>query len=140
MKGDAIPDQNHIARYCSPKHIDDGKIQPTAFMLKQTEESLSVNWLEFLNPKNRQTEIAELRNIYSLKLTVRSRAKIAVLNVGEVREKVLTESPDRRNLRVLHDPEADDLSHSGIYGLRPDAELIAELMLQTVREDYPVRN
>jgi hypothetical protein len=139
MKGDKIPDQNHIARFCRPMQVADRQIQATAFMLRVGEESLSVNWLEFLNCSSRKSEIAELRKIYSSKLKVGSHAKIAVLNVGGVREKVLTESPDRRNLEVLHNPELDDPSHSGIYNLRQDDELIAELILETVHETYPAR-
>ncbi len=139
MKGDKIPDQNHIARYCKPTQVSDGQIQATAFMLRTGEESLSVNWLEFLNCSCRESEIVEIQNIYSTKLSVGARAKIAVLNIGEVRKKVLKESPDRRNLEVLHNPENDDSSHSGIYNLKQDDELIAELLLETVREVYSAR-
>jgi hypothetical protein len=95
--------------------------------------------LEFLNCSSRDREITEIRNIYSTKLNVGARAKIAVFNVGEVREKVLTGSIDRRNIEVLHDPKDDDPSHSGIYNLEPDGELIAELILETVRETYHAR-
>lgn len=140
MKGDKIPNRDHVGRYCSPKNVSNGEIQATAFMLRADEESLSVNWLESLNCSNRESEIAELRNIYSAKLNVGLRAKIAVLCVGEVCEKVLTESPDRRNLDVLHDPIVNDLSHSGIYNMKQDNELIAELILETVLESYPARN
>jgi hypothetical protein len=141
MKGDPIPDQHHIARLCRPKYISDEKIQASAFMVKVGEESLSVNWLEFLKSSSRENEIAELQNIYSKKFNkVEVRAQIAVLNVGEVREKVLVESPDRQNLKVLHNPEINDPSHSGIYNLRHDDEIIiAELILETVRETYPAR-
>ena len=136
MKGDKIPNQHHITRYCQPKYILDGQIQPGAFKLRASEESLSVNWLEFLNCSSRESEITKIRNIYSAKLNVGVRAKIAVLNVGEVRKKILEESPDRRKLEVLHDPapEMNDPSHSGIYNLKQDDELIAELILETVRE------
>ena len=139
MKGDKIPDQNHIARYCKPTQVSDGQIQATAFMLRAGEESLSVNWLEFLNCSSRESEITEIRNIYSAKLNVGARAKIAVLNVGEVRQKVHTESPDGRNLEVIHVPLIDDPSHSGIYNLKQDDELVAELILETVREAYSAR-
>ena len=143
MKGEKIPDQHHIARYCRPWQAPDGQIQATAFFLREGEECLSVNWLEFLNCPNRESEIAELRNIYFAKLDrVAAGAKIAVLNVGEVCHKVLTESPDRRNLEILHDPQSgtvNDPSHSGIYNLKHDDELIAELILETVRETYPAR-
>ncbi len=139
MKGDTIPDQNHITRFCKPTQAPEGEIQPTAFMLRTGENSLSVNWLEFLKCSSRENEISEMRTIYSKKLQVGARAKIAVLNVGEVRKKVLTESPDARNLEVLHDPFIDDLSHSGIYNLKQDDDLIAELILETVKESYPAR-
>lgn len=141
MKGDTIPDQHHVARLCRPKHISDENIQAGAFMLRAGEESLSVNWLEFLKSSCREKEISELQNVYSKKFNkVEARAQIAVLNVGEVREKVLRESTDRRNLKVLHDPEANDPSHSGIYNLRHDDEIIiAELILETVQETYLAR-
>jgi hypothetical protein len=142
MKGEKIPDPHHIARYCRPTQAPDGQIQATAFMLRGGEDSLSVNWLEFLKCSSRESEIAELRKTYSAKLTIGAQAKIAVLNVGEVRKKVLTESPDRRNLEILHDPQygtINDPSHSGIYNLKQDDELIAELVLETIRETYPAR-
>ena len=140
MKGDEIPDQHHIARYCRPTQAPGGEIQAAAFFLREDEESLSVNWMEFLSCPNRESEIAQLRNIYFAKLKrVAAGAKIAVLRVGEIRQKVLMGSQDRRNLKVLHSPEVNDPSHSEIYNLKPDYELIAELILQTVLEAYPAR-
>ena len=92
MKGDKIPNHDHIARYCKPITVEDGQIQATAFMVRTGEESLSVNWLEFLSCSNRENEIAELRKIYSRKFNkVGMSAKIAVLNIGEVCGKVLTQ-------------------------------------------------
>lgn len=139
MKGDKIPDQHHIGRYCRSTHTSDGQIQATAFMLRSGEEILSVNCLELLNCSGRESEVAQLRTIYATKLNVGARAKIAILNVGEVRNHVLDESPDRRNLKVLHDPQSEDPSHSGIYNLREDDELIAELIRKTVRGTYSAR-
>jgi hypothetical protein len=144
MKGDPLPPSDHIARYCKPTQAPNGQIQATAFMLRLGEKSLSVNWLEYLKCSSREHEITEIRNIYASKFNrVSASAKIAVFNIGEVREKVLTESEDRRNLEVLHDPIEDkppDPSHSGVYNLRSDDELIAELILETVLEDYPARH
>lgn len=141
MKGDKIPDQDHISRLCLPRTIaEDGQIQATAFVLRKDEEGLSVNWLEFLDCSSREDEINEVRDVYNAKMTVGAKAKIAVLNVGQVCKKVLIESLDRRKLDVLHDPEEVDPSHSGIYNLRLDDELIAELILQTVDEPYPARS
>jgi len=139
MKGDSIPDKDHIARYCAPKTIDDGKILASAFLLRENEDGLSVNWLEYLGCASRDLEIAEVRKAYSAKLSVGAKAKVAVLNAGEVREKIETESPDNRILDILHEPEEKDPSHSEIYNLKPDCELIAELILQAVNETYSAR-
>lgn len=140
MKDDRIPDQDHVARFCRPKHAPDGQIQATAFKLREGEKSLSVNWLEFFKCPSRDKEIDELRRTYSSTFSVGAKAKIAVLTVGEVKQKVLTESPDSRKLDVLHDPIQEDPSHSGIYNYRFDDEAIPELILQTLNESYPARN
>ncbi len=140
MKDDIIPDEDHIARYCKPSKIgEDGQIEFGAFMLRKDGEGLSVNWLEYLRRSSRGSEIAELRRVYAAKLSVGARAMIAVLNVGEIHEIVLTEILDRKNIEILHDPEINDPSHSGIYNLKQEDELIAELILQTIRETYPAR-
>ena len=72
-------------------------------------------------------------------MTLGAKAKIAVLNVGEIINYVHTQSPDARNLKVLCEPEEDDPSHSGIHGFRYDDHLIAELIAETVQEIYPAR-
>lgn len=147
MKGDKIPDQDHVARYCKPTQVSDGEIQATAFMVRSVDKHLSVNWLECFKCDSRENEIAELRKIYSEKFkNIRPSAKIAILNVGEVCEKVLKESSDRRRIEILHDPtpptpfHTGDPSHSGIYNLRNDDEFIAELIVEAVRETHPARN
>jgi hypothetical protein len=138
MKGDKIPDQHHIARYCKPTQAPGGEIQATAFMLRKDEESLSVNWLEFLKCPNRESEVAELQRILGQKLIRVSRnARIAVLNVGVMNKTVHQGSPDARNLAVLHAPEVNDPSHSGIYNLKQDDDLIAELIRQTILDNHP---
>lgn len=140
MNDNTIPDEDHISRYCKPSKIsEDGQIEFGAFMLRKDEEGLSVDWLESLNCPSREEEIIKMREIYSTRLTVGVNAQIAILNVGEVRQKVLTESLDNRNLEVQHSPYPDDPSHSEIYNLRPDQEMIAELILEVVSESYPAR-
>ena len=145
MNEDKVPDKDHITRLCLPSKIEDGKIQASAFMLRTDEKGLSVNWLEILNCTDREDEISEIRNVYSAKFTVSKNAELAVLNVGELCQKVVEESPDHRTLEVFHTPiissgsELGDPSHSEIYNLIPDNELIAELILQTIQQTYPAR-
>jgi hypothetical protein len=139
MKGQAIPDSDHVARYCKASTVENGEISAAAFMVRKTEEYLSVNWLEEINRSDRTTQISELQSLYATKLRVRAAARIAVLNVGGLRAKVQRESPDNRLLRVLHEPESGDPSHAGIYDIPYDDDIIAELIAQVVLENHPGR-
>lgn len=140
MKGQAIPDSDHVARYCKASTVEHDEISATAFMLRATDGYLSVNWLEELRRSDRASQIRDLQELYARKLRVGAAARIAIINVGTVRTKVERESPDRRVLRVLHDPdEPDDLSHSGIYDIPYDDEIVAELIAQVVLEKHPAR-
>lgn len=139
MKDKIIPDSDHVARLCNPKTIEDGEIQASAFKLRPEEESLSVNWLEFFKLSNREKEITKIQGVYKRKLNrVSSNARIAVVNVGNARNKVLLESEDRRSLEFKRDPLKEDPSHSGIYNLKPDDEMIAELILSVINQEYHV--
>ena len=73
------------------------------------------------------------------KLTVGSKANISILNVGKVMNMVFNESTDRRDIDILHDPQDDDPSHSGIYNLKHDDELIAEIIVESIIETYSAR-
>jgi len=141
MKGDKIPDSDNIARLCKPSTAPNGVIQATAFMLRENDNGLSVNWLEFLTRSNRESEINELQRIYSQKLRVSPNARIAILNVGEICEVVRTETHDQRVIEVLHDPDEfnNDPSHSEIVNIKQDNEFIAELILEVLRENHPAR-
>lgn len=73
------------------------------------------------------------------KMTLGAKAKIAVLNVGKIIDYVRTKSPDARKLRVSHEPEEMDPSHSGVYGYGYDDQIIADLIAEVVQEIYPAR-
>ena len=140
VTGDIIPDSNHISRLCHASKVFEGQIQPTAFHLRANDQGLSVNWLEFFNCSNREGEISEIRDTYERNFnSIGAGARIAVLNVGEVREIVLNESHDNRNLEVHHAPEEIDPSHSEIYHMNPDHEFIAELIIEVIQEEHPAR-
>ena len=139
MKGQAIPDSDHVGRYCKASTVENGEISAAAFMVRKTEDYLSVNWLEEINRSDRTTQMSELQSLYATKLRVGAAARIAVLNVGGLRAKVQRESPDNRLLRVLHEPESDDPSHAGIYEISYDDDITAELIAQIVLETHPAR-
>ncbi len=140
MKNQLIPDIDHVARYCRASTVEDGEISAAAFMLRQGEEYLSVNWLEELKRPDRATQIRGLQELYARKLRVGAGARIAILNVGALRTNVELKSPDKRLLPVLHEPIIpDDPSHAGIYEVPYDDETIAELIVEAVHEKYPAR-
>jgi len=138
VKGEPAPNSDHVGRYCSGTHIrEDGTISGTAFRPRPTDDFLSINWLEFLTSKNRDEQIRALREVLGLKLRLGANAKIAVHNVGELIDHVLSQSPDERRLRVLHQPEEQDPSHSGVFGLTSEDDLVADLLAEAIQEAYP---
>ncbi len=142
MKGNTVvPDDHHISRLAQPGKCIDGRVTAAAFRLRDDETYLSVNWLESLGLPTRTTQIQAIQSVLGSKLSLRPSARIAVLNVGKTRNHV-TESSGLE-LEVLHQPEPDDPSHSGIHGLLtkndPRALWIETLIANTIEiEDvYP---
>ena len=136
MTGDRLPNQDYISRYCSPRTLlEDGQPSAASFMLRTDEEFLSVNWLEYFDLSNRQTQITQVRRV--LRLTPAATAKIAVLNIGGILNRISRNSG--RVLAVLHEPEQNDPSHSGIHGYRHEDDLVADLIAEEVREIYSAR-
>lgn len=136
MKGDRLPPQDHIARYCGGRQIsEDGLIASTAFHLRRGEIYLSVQWLESLEQPYRTATMREVRRVLGLSLNMGSTGRIAVLSVGEVCTHV--EQASGFAISVLHEPFPDDPSHSGIHDTAQDEDLIAELIAEKVQETHP---
>ena len=86
MKGDVVPDNDHVARLCGGSHIrEDGSVAATAFMPRFGESYLSVNWLEHLALPDREVALAELRRALAAKRKIGSTARLALINVGHMR-------------------------------------------------------
>ncbi len=137
MSDELVPDSNHISRHCGGSHVEDGEIGADAFMLRASDESLSVNWLELLQLSDRQSEIREVCRVLRDKgRTLGPTSVIAVLNVGEVLEHV--RNAEARTLKVVHVPEENDPSHSGIFGYTAEDDIIADLIAQKINETHPV--
>ena len=98
-----------------------------------------MNWLEYLDRSSRGGAVDEVRRLYNSKFTVGRNARIVVLNAGQTCAAVYAGTQDERVLDILHIPLKGDPSHSGIYNMRPDQELIAELIRETVRETHQAR-
>lgn len=138
MKGDRLPDKDHVARYCpGSKLSEDGFPAATAFHLRRREEFLSVEWLEHLARPTRQEEVDEVIRTLSRKLNLTSSSKLAVMNVGDICRTVLRETTF--SIRVLHEPSKGDGAHSGIFGIDQDEMIISELLAENLAGCYDIR-
>ena len=137
MRGDPLPEQDHVSRYCRPTSLgEDGQPNGTALM-PRGDECLSVNWLEYFDLPDQEAQIAQVRQVIGI--GVAAKGKFAVLNVGEVIDYVRENDPDNRVLDILHEPEENDPSHSGICGYSHDDYLVGDLIAEIVRGTYPAR-
>jgi len=126
MSGRPLPDQDHIARYCKPKTLNEnGRPSRTAFMLKPDEDYLSVNWLEYFGEIEREEQLNKIRR--HIQLSLASTLKHVHINSGMI------------DVSVLHEPTSEDPSHSGIHGYGYEDDLIADLIAEVVLEIYPAR-
>lgn len=144
MRGDIIPDSDHVSRYCKPRSLAQSTGHPTgvSFMLRNGESYASVNWLEDLALSSRIEEIEEIKKAFANKsFTVAATGLFAVLSVGKTRNEVLKGSTGNRRLQFIHEPEteSDDPSHSGIHGYSHEDNAIALLIADTVIETYNAR-
>lgn len=48
MIGDPLPNTASVSRYCKPSSVQDGVILPNAFMFRDSDKYLSINWLVIL--------------------------------------------------------------------------------------------
>ncbi len=139
MTSSEIPDNNHVSRYCKPSSIlESGRVSGQAFRLKEDENSLSVNWLEYFDSPDKKYQIDKIREAFINKdFGLRKNGKFAVLNVGKSKDHVLQNSPDQNTLIFKHEPEPNDPSHSGIFGLEFEDSLIPVLLAEKVEGIFP---
>lgn len=139
-KNDVIPNEHHVSHLIgrSKIHDEDDRIDGSAFCLRDREEYLSVNWLEFLQLANREEQIQEVRKVLQKKMKqIGATSILAVLNVGITKEAV----SHRTKIRFLHDPSKIDFSHSGIFDLiEEEKAVIGDLIAESVQERFPARN
>ena len=114
MRGDPIPDDDHIVRYVKPTGIGaNGSINGSEFRLRPErpdDTGVSVNWLECFRSLSRVGQLAAVRQLF--RLSVKATGRFAELNVGRVRRHLAEELP---NLSVVEDPlEATE----GLEGIR----------------------
>ena len=143
MKGDDLPDAEHVVRYASGSHVlEDGEVDGSAFLLSRGNPGLSVNWLEYFTDLAKPRQLNQVRQL--LRLKRRPSGRFAELNVGAT-GRHLHGRLDA--CRFIHEPsDADneydaDPSHSEIIGLpphgSPEAALIGDMIAECVEAVHP---
>ena len=152
MISDQIPDEHHVVRYVKPTLVEDEVVDGSAFVLRQDEATLSVNWLEAFEGDDQEHQLSEVRRLFRLQLARNGR--FAKLNVGETKRHVLESAEETgaaagigiaaAPLNPIDEFEADP-SHAEVTGLPPHdsdealfiGDLIAECVLYPL---YPAKS
>ena len=150
MKGDVIPDRNHVVRYCIPRHVSRRSELPEidAFRLNHMkgEDSLSVNWVEYFDccmvldtRGQREAAVAKVRDVMQYDLSVKG--AFAFFSVDEVKQAV--EAGSGVDPYAEHDPRpaqpasgkrparGPDPSHALVFGF-PDDDLQVGVQLRAM--------
>ena len=147
MIRDQIPDEHHVVRYVKPTLIEDEVIDGSAFVVRQDEATLSVNWLEAFEGDDQEHQLSEVRRLFRLHLARNGR--FAKLNVGETKRHVLESTEETgasarigiaaAPLDPVDEFEADP-SHAEVTGLplrdSDEASFIGDLIAECV--SYPL--
>ena len=105
--------------------MDENGQLPTfgAFMPRDSEDYLSVNWLEYFAVGSRDREIERVRDVLRAKLKLVPAGRVVVLNVGEATNAVYEHV--KHLVRIEHLPEDADPSHAGILDYPSDEKAVA---------------
>ena len=142
MKGEPISDDDNVTRLCTSQNINpsDESPSPAAFILRSQDEYVSVKWLEFFGTLSREGQLEEVRRALASKMTVRSSARLGLLNVAIAKARVERDVSADVVIAFLHRPDEPrpDPSHSGIFFSRGDAQLaIATALAEAVKSMLP---
>ena len=141
MKGDQLPDDDHVVRYVKPSFLLNETVSGDAFELRINETGLSVNWLEIIDDVDDHARLNQIRCLSRLKLNRNGR--FARLNVGDTIRRVLEHALEigivEAPLDAFKNFEAD-YSHAEFLGLPQtgshESELIGDLIAKGVM--YPL--
>lgn len=152
MKGDLIPDADHILRLVGGSHVDTDEngnpvITGGGFIARPRDDNKpSYNWLETFEGTVAE-QVQQVRNVS--RMAPGATAKLARLNVGEVRRHIEANTDESRVVTVIHDPldeengKAADPSHALMTNIPteddPQGEQIGDLIAQCVIESFPAR-
>lgn len=138
-----IPDEDHVVRYVpysrQARDADDNLVGNgllwSALQQRETEASVSVNWLEYHDPAGELSKAERLklvRDDLAAVYPIRPKGLMAIGNVGEIKSVCAdAKSP----VRVTHEPSGKNLSHAGIRRLPTEQDDLLETLAVEVFAD-----
>ena len=138
MSCDLLNDSHNVVRYVKPSFvIINDKVDSRAFELRETDESLSVDWLEYFEGKTKEQQLEEVEA--HSELTISKNGKFAELNVGETKQRF---AKYEENVCFVHKPTEVNPSHSEIVlseRYRSMSEMLrSRLWLKCIKDVHPV--
>ena len=129
-----LDSEDNVARYCAPRKIVEGMPSFEAFLLRDGEDFLSTNWLEYFHVSDRQLQMLGVRHALDGKgFHTNVNGVFAVLNVGystgQVRDATLI-------FRLLG--QDVDPSHTGVFGYQVSDTNTAIALSLSVLGVHPV--
>ena len=140
MNAGAVPDGDHVARYCRPLAVPKGKVTSQAFYLRpeteaQAEEKyLSVNWLEYFGDRDKKIAMRHVRSAFEKTFDPSEKGRYAILQVSRIIDLGAQLNPPRP-MSVMHLPNPDNPCHSGIFGYAAAETGVAVNLLLLVEPD-----
>jgi hypothetical protein len=141
VRGDPVPPEDHIARYCKPTLILwDGEtligIDKDAFKPRPSvdDDGISANWLERFGHNEVAVNIqALIERLKSIGFSVRKSGRFAVAQPNAILE---AGNAENASLAVIEAPLPQDDTHVLITGIDPEADLVQEALARIVTA-YP---
>ena len=133
MKGDPLPDNNHVSRYCSPNKVENERPGTAAFVLSDKDGCLSVNWLEFWS---NDLSVAVGRVQEESPLELKPNGRFAVLNVLKTKNAI--SALTKRQSTITHEPTDLVGSHAEVCGYTHEEFGVAAALALIVHSTHKV--
>ena len=138
--GILLPEHN-VARYCRPRWMVSGIVSRDAFLPRDGESFLSINWLEHFDQSDRVVQVTGVRAALAAKnFRVHPKGRFAILNVGVASQRVR----QFQNLRLLFQvlgrltiPRTLAFSGTALQTLIPRATMLPNLWQHQLGKSIP---
>lgn len=134
MKGDKLCDEDHVLRYVPPSKLRrrDGTtevigVTALAFTMREVDDYLSATWMEYFQGDRNQKILLAVHTMRASALDVRPSSGFVIGKVAAIRAEC---EQRRHNIRVVHEPEDDNVAHVAVRRFpRDDIELFEALAI-----------